>query len=196
MVDAALRAELLDERAVRDQMARNRLRRGHTLAEWEQTVAPVDADNTRRLREIVAAHGWPGIALDGEVGEDGAHAAWLLCQHAPPQVHADILPLLHYAADHGDASRTDRAYLLDRVLKHKGLRQRYGTQDDVDQQARQVLLWPVEDPDQLDARRAELGLEPEAASRARLQAETFPDPPPAGMEQAQQSRPGQAPGQG
>jgi hypothetical protein len=30
------------------------------MPEWEAVVAPVDRDNTARLREIIGRHGWPG----------------------------------------------------------------------------------------------------------------------------------------
>ena len=38
------------------------------MAEWEAVVAPVDRDNTARLREIVVRYGWPGSRLAGEAG--------------------------------------------------------------------------------------------------------------------------------
>ena len=63
-MDEDLAAELL-ERADRDQAARMALTPGHEMAEWQSVVAPVDRDNTARLREIVAAHGWPGCQLAG-----------------------------------------------------------------------------------------------------------------------------------
>jgi hypothetical protein len=162
-VDEELRAELLD-RAGRDQAARMSLRPGHAMADWEAVVAPVDRDNTARLREIVGRHGWPGHRL---VGEAGAHAAWLLAQHAPPDLQEEWLPLLQDAVARGEASPADLAYLMDRVLMHRGEPQLYGTQ------YRQVgdgplELWPVRDPAGLDERRAALGLAPEAENRARL----------------------------
>jgi Family of unknown function (DUF6624) len=118
MMDEELSAELL-ERAGRDQAARMSLRPGHGMPEWETVIAPVDRDNTARLREIVGQHGWPGHRL---VGEAGAHAAWLLAQHAPP----------------------DLAYLMDRVLMHRGEPQIYGTQYQVRDGV--LELWPVRDP--------------------------------------------------
>jgi hypothetical protein len=66
-VDGELAAELVG-RAGRDQAARTSLRPGHGAAEWDALVALVDRDNTARLREILAQHGWPGHRLAGEAG--------------------------------------------------------------------------------------------------------------------------------
>jgi hypothetical protein len=165
-VDEELRAELV-ERADRDQAARMSVRPDY--AEWEAVVAPVDRDNTARLREIIGRHGWPGRRL---AGDDGAHAAWLLAQHAPPELQEEWLPLLDDAVTRGDASPADLAYLGDRVLLHRGEPQLYGTQyvsrDGV------LELWTVRDPAGLDERRAALGLAPEAENRARLLADHRP----------------------
>lgn len=122
-MDQELSAELL-ERADRNQAARMSMRPGDGMPEWETAVAPVDRDNTARLREIVGRHGWPGHRL---VGEAGAHAAWLLVQHAPPDMQEECLPLLQDAVARGDASPADLAYLMDRVLMHRGEPQIYGT---------------------------------------------------------------------
>lgn len=162
-VNDALRAELL-ERAGRDQAARESLPPGHDMQQWEEIVEPVDQANTARLREIVAGHGWPGHQL---VGEAAAHAAWLLAQHAPPEFQEQCLPLLQDAVARGDASPRDLAYLMDRVLMHRGQPQIYGTQYLVSEGI--LTLWTVQDPDGLDKRRAALGLKPEAQNRARLQ---------------------------
>jgi hypothetical protein len=167
-VDEELRAELV-KRAGRDQAARLSVRPGHGMAEWEAVVAPVDRDNTARLREIIGRHGWPGRQL---AGDDGAHAAWLLAQHAPSRLQEVWLPLLEDAVTRGDASPADLAYLRDRVLVHRGEPQLYGTQylerDGV------LELRTVRDPAGLDERRAALGLTPEAENRARLLAARRP----------------------
>jgi len=157
-----LRTELL-ARAERDQTARKSLPPALRDERWEQVIAPVDRANTARMREIVATCGWPGYAL---AGTDGAHAAWLLVQHAPGEFQEQCLPLLEAAVARGDAAPRDLAYLTDRVLMHRGEPQVYGTQYMI--MNGQLSLWTVRDPDHLDERRAALGLPPEAENRARL----------------------------
>ncbi len=163
-----LRAELL-ERADRDQAARNSLPPGSSHDEWQEIVAPVDEANASWLQGVVAAHGWPGQSL---AGEDGAHAAWLLLQHADVDFQEQCLPLMAEAAGRGDASPRDLAYLKDRVLMWRGEPQIYGTQYLVKDGV--LELWTVRDPQGLDKRRAALGLEPEHENRARLLAQDDP----------------------
>jgi hypothetical protein len=157
-----LRTELL-ARASQDQTARKSLPPERRAEQWEQIIAPIDRANTARMREIVAEHGWPGQAL---AGADGAHAAWLLVQHAPAEFQERCLPLLEEAVARGDAAPRDLAYLTDRVLMHRGEPQVYGTQYRVIDGG--LSLWTVRDPDFLDQRRAALGLPAEADNRARL----------------------------
>jgi hypothetical protein len=96
-----LRALLL-HRAERDQAARSM-----PEPEWE-TAASVDADNLAWLKETVAEVGWPGRSL---VGEDGAHAAWLLAQHADrdPAFQRRCLDLLTQAVAGREASPVELA---------------------------------------------------------------------------------------
>lgn len=115
----------------------------------------VDEANTAWLTELTTRRGWPGCTL---VGKDGAHAAWLLAQHADPQSQRAFLGLLRAAVDAGEASTTDLAYLKDRVRMHAGQPQLYGTQFIHDKQG--LRPWAIEDPENLDQRRASVGLGP------------------------------------
>jgi Family of unknown function (DUF6624) len=149
-VEPDLRAELL-RRAARDQDARMQAER-----DWEP-VAAVDAENLPWLKQVIAETGWPGRSL---VGEDGAHAAWLLAQHADrdPAFQRSCLTLMTDAAGHGEASPTEVAYLTDRVLLAEGQQQEYGTQlagRDGRWQPRQLR-----DSGTVDQRRAAVGLGP------------------------------------
>lgn len=154
-VNVELRAELL-KRMERDQEVRRGMRPG--LEEREEAklierLRKVDGDNTSWLRDVISTHGWPGITL---VGEDGAHAAWLLVQHAPQNLQEQCLPLLERAVEQGEARKHDWAYLLDRVLMHRGEPQMFGTQFIV--RGGTPTSHPIRDEETVDERRAELGL--------------------------------------
>lgn len=69
-MDEELRSELL-RRVAADQEARHALDAG--------AMAAADGENLPWLRQVISDVGWPGRSL---VGGDGAHAAWLLAQHA------------------------------------------------------------------------------------------------------------------
>ncbi|MFD7159970.1 DUF6624 domain-containing protein [Kribbella sp. NPDC059898] len=116
----------------------------------------VDAGNTTRMKEVLAAHGWPGYAL---VGSDGAEAAWLLVQHADrdPAFQRRCLELLSEAVRAGDADAGHEAYLTDRVLVAEGKQQVYGTQFRMTGDGA-LEPQPLADPDQVDVRRRQVGL--------------------------------------
>jgi hypothetical protein len=114
--------------------------------------------NATRLNAILDAHGWPGRTM---VGADGAHAAWILAQHAIgcPVLQRRALQLLRTAAAHGEATVLEVAMLEDRVRVSEGRLQRYGTQYDWDRDGLLSPL-PIEDPDHVDERRRAVGLSP------------------------------------
>jgi hypothetical protein len=116
--------------------------------------------NLEWMRLILAQHGWPGRRL---VGDEGSHGAWLLLQHADRDsaLQNTALHLLESAVRSGDASPRDLAYLTDRVRVAEGRPQIYGTQLEYDGRGC-ASPKPSEEPAQLDARRASVGLEPVA----------------------------------
>lgn len=127
----------------------------------------IDDGNTRWLADLVASRGWPGRTL---VGDEAAKAAWLLAQHAdqdPVQQRA-FLDLLRGAVAQGEASPAHLAYLEDRVRVNAGQPQLYGTQFTVTGET--IGPCPIEDPERIDERRAQAGLEPFADYEARMRA--------------------------
>ncbi|GAA3000873.1 hypothetical protein GCM10010519_36650 [Streptomyces lactacystinicus] len=111
-----------------------------------------------RLAEIMAAHGWP---TERTVGPEAARAAWLVAQHADRQldVQRQAAALMGGAVARGEASARDLAFLQDRLAVNEGRAQRYGTQIGAVTDGRPVP-WPCEEPERLDERRAEAGIEP------------------------------------
>jgi hypothetical protein len=173
-VDEELRRELLTRRD-EDQRVRQLVSppKGQHMARLPDEVAAewqrVDADNTGWLGDLLARRGWPGKTL---VGEEGAQAAWLLAQHADhdPGLQRAFLDALRGAVAQGGASPGHLAYLEDWVRVHAGQPQLYGTQFTIT--GGELGPFPIEDPQRLDERRAEAGLEPFAVYEARMRAES------------------------
>ena len=120
-------------------------------------MGAVDRGNTAWMEEILEERGWPGWSL---VGEDGSTAAWALVQHADlnPELQERALAYLMGAVEADDASAGDLAYLIDRVRVANGLPQVYGTQIGPGPDGDLAPRTPIEDPVNVDARRAEAGL--------------------------------------
>jgi hypothetical protein len=146
----SLLKELLERRDL-DQAARSAIDGRQAFAR----VMQIDDDNAAWLRMIVVTVGWPGRAL---VGDEGAHAAWLLAQHADrhPSLQRRCLELLEIAVAAGDASPTDLAYLTDRVRLASGGSQIYGTQ--MTAQDGKFVARRLRDPESVDDRRTSVGL--------------------------------------
>ncbi|OLF15040.1 hypothetical protein BU204_24335 [Actinophytocola xanthii] len=141
----------------------------------EDYTGPWDGpERTDRLREIIARYGWPTFRL---VGRNGATAAWVIAQHSDhdPGFQQRALTLMRAAARVGQADRIELAYLTDRVAVNHGRPQVYGTQvtciDD------ELGPAPLIDPENVDQRRASVGLGP-----LQEYLDSFPDgfcdPPP------------------
>ena|SRR3990167_4682954 len=143
----------------KDQQARFAVINSGPLASEEaaKLIEAVDKENLPRLKAIVDQFGWPGFQL---VGEEGSDKMWLLVQHCDKDLEFQkvCLQLLKEAVAKEDATKRHLAYLTDRVLVNEGFAQLYGTQVQlIDGQA---LARPIDNPEQLDKRRAEMRLEP------------------------------------
>jgi hypothetical protein len=110
---------------------------------------------------------WPGVAL---VGEDGAHAAWLIAQLADLGLQQRALEHLEIAVDRGDAPPAHHACLLDRVRMATGRPQVYGSQV-VERADGELAPWPIESPEGVDERRARVGMGPLDAHTQAIRAE-------------------------
>ena len=126
------------------------------IQEGTRRMADVDKKNRARLAEIVKKHGWPGKSL---VGADGAHAAWLIMQHADNDraFQRRCLKLMKEAPK-GEVEPADVAFLTDRLLIADKKKQLYGTQ--LVGENGVFKPQPIEDEANVDKRRAEVGLGP------------------------------------
>jgi len=116
-------------------------------------VLRVDAQNTQRLDAIMKSMGWPRISA---VGRKAADAAALLALHADrnPQFQRRALELMQPLVEIKEVNPEQFAYLWDRTH----VPQRFGTQGGCHGTA-----WvpdEVEDPAQVESRRAAMGMRP------------------------------------
>ena len=167
VANPTLRRELL-ARMEQDQQARMRLidwmrERGqgdpHQVTGDDPRLADlrkVDQENRAWLKQLIEKSGWPGAS---QVGVDGAHAAWLLVQHADdaPDFQKHCLELMRKTPP-GDVSSTDVAYLTDRVMIKETGKQLYGTQVRLNQGKWEPL--PLAEPQRVDALRKEVQMAP------------------------------------
>jgi uncharacterized protein DUF6624 len=159
VAEPALRAELVqlgrDDQAAREGLA-DAIKSNNAV--FGKTLTDGDAARTKRLKEIVAAYGWPTGSL---IGQDGVDAAWLILQHSPDSPwQEEMLPRLQAASETGDIPRADVALLTDRVLVHAGRPQRYGSSFSVVNG--HLVAEAIEDEITVDSRRAAVGLPPMA----------------------------------
>ncbi|MFG2004091.1 DUF6624 domain-containing protein [Spirillospora sp. NPDC048911] len=163
-IDSVLREELLRRMELDQDLRLSAPRNEPMSAELVRQWLELNADNLAYLKQVIEKHGWPGRDL---VGDDGAHAAWILAQHADRDraFQRRCLTLLTAAVEAGQAAARDLAYLTDRCRVAEGRPQVYGTQYNPDGPA------PIEDPDGLDARRAQAGLGPHAEYDRAIRAE-------------------------
>lgn len=133
--------------------------------EFANRFQAIDRANTADLKALLKIHHWFTISEFGEVADNNA---WLLVQHADldPDFQREVLRILEPLVATGETRPSNFAYLFDRVAASwsdlsKQVPQRYGTQG----MCKGPGVWepiPLEDPENLDRRRASVGLGPEA----------------------------------
>ena len=119
----------------------------------------IDTFHTIKMKKILITWGWITIS---KFGHEYDNKAWLLIQHADlePFFQIGVLWLLENIVNKGETDKKNCAYLYDRIalkFHHLGMRQRYGTQLDINS----LKLQPYEGSlKEIDERRKKVGLEP------------------------------------
>ena len=151
---AEIKTELV-KRGELDQEVRMKMHSGQEVAPGDiDRMNEIDRDNTAWLIDLVTDIGW----IDRERFGEAAREAFLIVQHS------GRLPLMLAAlpALEKEAKATGKggayALLYDRTQLWIGRKQRYGSQ--IGQDPDGMYVAPLEDPEHVDERRAELGMEP------------------------------------
>jgi uncharacterized protein DUF6624 len=117
-----------------------------------------DSINLIKEKLILDKYGWLGADI---VGTQGNATLFLIIQHADLSTQEKYLPIMTEAVKNGRANASDLALLEDRVAIGQGRKQIYGSQIGRDpDDTRLYYILPLEDPDNVDKRRAKVGLQP------------------------------------
>ena len=125
-------------------------------AHWKK-MHETDSMNIIVVMRILDERGWLGIDV---VGRDGNSALFLVIQHADLATQEKYLPMMRAAVSAGNANASSLALLEDRILMRNGKLQLYGSQIGRDPATGEFYLSPLDDPDNVDMRRARMGLQP------------------------------------
>jgi hypothetical protein len=119
-------------------------------------IMALDQAHTAELKELLKIHRWFTIS---EFGKDSDLHAWILVQHSDrdPAFQRQVLEILAGLYPQGETSGYNYANLYDRVARNAGMPQRYGTQGRCTAPGKWEPF-DIEDPANLEARRASAGL--------------------------------------
>ena len=116
-----------------------------------------DSLNLIKISKILDEKGWVGKDV---VGAQANETLYLVIQHSPLQYQQKYLPMMREAVKKGNANSRNLAYLEDRIALREGKRQIYGSQIAINSITGKSHISPLQDPDNVDKRRAEVGLGP------------------------------------
>ena len=121
---------------------------------WK-TIRNNDSINVIKVTAVIDKYGWLG---PDEIGDDGNETLFLVIQHADLKTQIKYLPFMTAAVKNGQAKARNLAFLEDRVALREGKKQVYGTQIFQNMKTNKCFVLPLEDPYNVDVKRAEVDL--------------------------------------
>ena len=142
-----------------DQTLRQQVNSAKTEAEkidtWRK-INELDSINLKKIEKIFAEHGYPGKSKVGGL----AITAFLVIQHSDILIQEKYLTLIEKATKEGELGKESLALLVDRINIRRGKKQLYGSQvGDIYGNGKYEFA-PIEDEENVNKRRAEMGLVP------------------------------------
>ncbi len=119
--------------------------------------AEIGKQNYEELSQLIDQYGWPTYSMVGDLAADAP--LLVINHHEDPEVRKKYIKSIKKACKAGETSCFEYARIQDRILVEENKEQLYGMQFRYNDQ-RQLEPFPVADPQLVDQRRAEIGLEP------------------------------------
>ena len=130
-------------------------------------IEGIDAANLVALRKLVDRYGFPTAS---QIGSDGLSALWLLVQHSSRDTDFQEMALESFMRPASEINKSEVAMLVDQIRIAKNQPQMYGTQ--IRRVDGKPVPYPIDNPDSVDSRRAEMNLMPLSAYLCAI-AETY-----------------------
>jgi len=121
---------------------------------WKM-IAEKDSINLIKIQKILDDRGWLGNDI---IGNQGNATLFLVIQHSDLPIQEKYLPMMREAVSKGNARPSSLALLEDRVALRQGKKQIYGSQIGRNQETGEFYISPLQDPENVDIRRKEVGL--------------------------------------
>ncbi len=125
------------------------------LKDHLKKIEEQDSINIIKIKKILDERGWLGADIIGNLGNT---TLFLVIQHSDLETQEKYLPMMREAVKKGNAKANNLAFLEDRVALRKGEKQIYGSQIAPDPETGEYIVLPLIDPENIDKRRAEVGL--------------------------------------
>lgn len=122
--------------------------------EIRRTIHEKDSINEKIVSELLDKYGWLGREV---IGNNGNATLGLVLLHASFPTQQKYLPMMREAVKNQKADPYDLALLEDKVALKQGKSQIYGTYL-INTENKRYIIAPIEDPANVDKRRAALGL--------------------------------------
>jgi len=119
------------------------------------SIKKTDTINLKIVTTIIDKYGWLG---PDDIGFNGSQALFIVIQHADLATQEKYLPIIRKAAKQGKTLPSNLAILEDRIALRQGKKQIYGSQIWIDSKTGKKYIQPIEDPENVDKRRLEVGL--------------------------------------
>ncbi len=124
-----------------------------------QKINQTDRQNLEKIELIIRQRGWVGPDL---VGEQASSVLFYVIQHADLATQERYFPIMRAAVQEKKAQASSLALLEDRIAIGNGRRQIYGSQVEANKSGT-FSVFPIQNPEQVDQRRAAVGLAPLAS---------------------------------
>ena len=127
--------------------------------EMKADLEPIQAkevDNIMLVIKILDERGWLG---DDIIGDQGNFTLFSVLASANDQVQGKYLPMMRDAVIKNNMLASHLAVIEDNVALKKGGKQIYGSKIGTDEETGEHYVLPLADPENVDKRRAEIGLD-------------------------------------